>query len=149
MNPEAQAALLAAGEAVLVDATNEEQPIAGRRTLIAFSAAAEAMRSRVRQLDPETGEYLGGWTTSAETDARFQQLREAMATPGEGTWYWMVLEVGPAGELDARFAYDEPPEWEGLSLLVQPSAYRLDLERYPRSRDRLPGWLLALLGEPD
>jgi hypothetical protein len=142
---EAQSALLAAAEGVMTDAAAREEPLAGRRTFVAFSGAGGATRSRVRQLDAASGAYLGGWPTSAETDGAFQRLREAMFRPGEGTWYWMVLEIGPAGEVDARFRYEEPPEWEGLTLQLPPDAYREDLERFPRPQERLPRWLARLL----
>jgi hypothetical protein len=143
----AQAALLAAAERVMSDAGEADEPLAGRRTLVAYSAAGGAARSRVRQLDAQTGAYLGGWPTSAATDTAFERLRAAMARPGEGTWYWMVLEIGPAGEVDARFQYDEPPAWEGLSLQLGAGDYRVDLERFPRPPEARPAWLAGLLAE--
>jgi hypothetical protein len=141
----AQAALLEAAEGVMADAAGAEQPLGGRRTLLAYSAAGGSARSRVRQLDASTGAYLGGWATSEATEAAFARLRETMARPDEGAWYWAVLEISPEGELDARFFYDEPPAWEGLSLQLQPGDYRADLERHPRPPDALPAWLAALL----
>jgi hypothetical protein len=56
-----------------------------------------------------------------------------------------VLEIGPEGEVDARFRYDEPPEWEGLTLTLRAPDYRVDLERYPRPREAMPAWLVDLL----
>ncbi|MGN6190004.1 MAG: hypothetical protein ACTHOE_14010 [Conexibacter sp.] len=145
MDEAAQAALLEAAEGVMADAAAVEQPLSGRRTFVAYSAAGGAARSRVRQLDAQTGDYLGGWALSDTTEAALARLREAMARPDEGAWYWAVLEIGPEGELDARFFYDEPPEWEGLSLRLHPGDYRADLERHPRPPAGLPPWLRALL----
>jgi hypothetical protein len=145
MDEAAQTALVNAAERVMSDALEADESLAGRRTFVAYSAAGGAARSRVRQLDAETGAYLGGWPTSNGTDAAFERLRVSMARPDEGTWYWMVLEIGPAGEVDARFQYDEPPAWEGLSLQLGANDYRVDLERFPRPPDALPAWLMDLL----
>lgn len=64
-------------------------------------------------------------------------LRDAMYSEDEGTWYNATITLTEGGQLETTFDYDTPPfPGEGIpdGLLTE------DNEVYPRAADRLPDW---------
>jgi hypothetical protein len=109
----------------------------------------DSSMASIQQYDPETGALVASWTPTGTTQDKLRALRRQMYRPGLGTWYWLLITIGPTGEVDSDFHYDEPPEMDGIDFRLEPSAYRSDLEEYPRANGPLPGWLSERLAEPD
>jgi len=118
-------------------------------TLLVFSAAMRSSIASVELREPSTGTLLASWTPSDATEELLMKLRQEMSRPDTGTWYWLVLRIGPSGGVDSDFHYDEYPEWDGLDFRLEPSAYRADLEVHPRSAGQLPDWLSERITESD
>ena len=135
--------------AMLSDGATEGHGSRGLETECVFSAAMDSSIASIKQQDPASGELTASWTPSDATQELLRSLRRHMYEPGLGTWYWLSLRVGPAGELDSDFHYDERPEWDGMDLRVEPGAYRADLEEYPRNAEALPDWLSERIVESD
>jgi hypothetical protein len=74
---------------------------------------------------------------------RMDELRRAMYRRGQGAWFTARLDI-ERGRFSAEFDYDGEPEF---SPPLTPSAYVLDLERFPRSEEHIPGWLRDKLDE--
>lgn len=104
----------------------------------------------IRCFDPATGKLACSWVPSEPTIEMLHELRERMWRPDAGTWWWASVSVGTEGQVEADFHHEGEPwlEEDGLSLMVEPSAYRADLESLPRE-GALPGWLEQRLSEED
>jgi Protein of unknown function, DUF600 len=77
-------------------------------------------------------------------DDPVEELRSAMYREGAGTWLSMKMSVTAEGSMDASFNYDDHPE---SGFEYAPSAYRADLEQFPRDDAHIPGWLREKLDE--
>jgi hypothetical protein len=66
------------------------------------------------------------------------ELREAMARPGRGTWFSARFTVTNTGSMDADFDYHSEPDW---AHPVDPVIYVNDLKEYPRDEANMPEWL--------
>lgn len=79
-----------------------------------------------------------------------EELREIMYIEGAGAWFsakWTVDRSGDGAlRIDARFNYDEEPNWDDD---IHPGLYGVDLEDFPRSEDNVPEWLSGLLAEAE
>ncbi|MBT2209450.1 MULTISPECIES: antitoxin YezG family protein [Actinomadura] len=75
---------------------------------------------------------------------RMDELRRVMYRRGKGAWFTARLEVERSGRFSAEFDYDGEPEF---TPPLTPSAYALDLDRFPRAEEHIPGWLRAKLDE--
>ncbi|MBO2446566.1 hypothetical protein J4573_05655 [Actinomadura barringtoniae] len=73
---------------------------------------------------------------------KMDELRRVMYQRGKGAWFTARLEVERSGRFSAEFDYDGEPEF---TPPLTPSAYALDLERFPRSDEHIPSWLRAKL----
>jgi hypothetical protein len=116
-------------------------------TLLVFSAAGGSSRSTVELRDLPAGELVGSWVPSEPSEALLESLREAMSRPELGTWYWLAMRIGPLGEVDCEFHYDELPEWQGTDFQLAPGDYRVDMEMYPRAEP--PAWISELTARSD
>ena len=61
-----------------------------------------------------------------------------MFRPGTGTWFTFMFTISDTGAVDARFNYDDEPEW---SRPQEPVLYVEDMERFPRDAAHTPAWL--------
>ncbi|WP_159945253.1 MULTISPECIES: hypothetical protein [unclassified Nocardiopsis] len=104
------------------------------RGLVAVSSA----RVRVRRTDgsaewdlllPEVGRLL-------------DRLRTGMYQAGKGTWFTARFTVNASREIEAHFDHDAPPEF---GCEPDPRSFHQDIQRFPRSADHLPDWLLDRL----
>lgn len=77
-------------------------------------------------------------TPPGQAVGKMDELRRAMYRRGKGAWFTARLEVERGGRFSAEFDYDGEPEF---TPPLKPSAYALDLERFPRSEDHIPRWL--------
>ncbi|WP_131739900.1 hypothetical protein [Actinomadura roseirufa] len=75
---------------------------------------------------------------------RMDELRRAMYRRGKGAWFTARLEVERSGRFSAEFDYDGEPEF---TPPLTPAAFALDLDRFPRTDEHIPGWLRARLGD--
>lgn len=75
---------------------------------------------------------------------KMDELRRVMYQRGKGAWFTARLEVERSGRFSAEFDYDGEPDF---TPPLTPSAYALDLERFPRSDEHIPSWLRAKLRE--
>ncbi|MEU0313056.1 agglutinin cell wall attachment protein [Nocardioides sp. NPDC006273] len=72
------------------------------------------------------------------------ELRRVMYEPGKGAWFsarWTIASNEVDGEKNLPqvvFNYEDEPVWRWPA---HPGLYALDLERFPRDDDRVPGWL--------
>ncbi|WP_016895937.1 immunity protein YezG family protein [Mycobacteroides abscessus] len=67
----------------------------------------------------------------------FKDLREIMASQGNGAWLSVTLTAQPDGKCSFDYNYTELPNWT-----VQPTdeTYIEDLAKYPRPADQIPDW---------
>ncbi|MCP9954610.1 antitoxin YezG family protein [Actinomadura madurae] len=75
---------------------------------------------------------------------RMDELRRVMYRADKGAWFTARLQVERSGHFSAEFDYDGEPEF---TPPLAPSAYALDLDRFPRADEHIPDWLRAKLGE--
>ncbi|KAB2345607.1 hypothetical protein F8566_27080 [Actinomadura rudentiformis] len=73
---------------------------------------------------------------------KMDELRRAMYVRGKGAWFTARLRVERSGRVSAEFDYDGEPDF---TPPLTPSAYVLDLERFPRTDEHIPPWLRAKL----
>ncbi|SIK00917.1 Uncharacterised protein [Mycobacteroides abscessus subsp. bolletii] len=66
-----------------------------------------------------------------------KELREFMASQGDGAWLSVTLTAQPDGKCSFDYNYNELPNWT-----VQPTneTYIEDLTKYPRPADQIPAW---------
>lgn len=76
-----------------------------------------------------------------ETIAR---LRAEMYREEAGTWFRMVYTITPPGSFSVDYDYDSTPEFP---FELDPVTYHNDLQRFPRSSERIPDWLRQALAE--
>lgn len=67
-----------------------------------------------------------------------------MYREGAGTWFRTVYTVTPPGSFSVDYEYDSRPEF---SREPDPVNHHDDLQRFPRSSERVPGRLRQVLGE--
>ncbi|MFC6881125.1 MULTISPECIES: hypothetical protein [Actinomadura] len=75
---------------------------------------------------------------------KMDELRRVMYRRGKGAWFTARLEVERSGRFSAEFDYDGEPEF---TPPLTPSAYAIDLDRFPRSDEHTPDWLRDKLRE--
>lgn len=66
------------------------------------------------------------------------ELRSAMYRPDKGAWFTARLNVERSGRYSVEFDYDNEPDF---TPPLTGSAYALDLDAFPRSREHTPSWL--------
>ncbi|MEV5571431.1 hypothetical protein AB0L06_15385 [Spirillospora sp. NPDC052269] len=142
--------------------THSEQVLRSPREREAVNGAVRALRSAA----PEDWERLGlefratvgidsatfeivepdGRTRTAmppgQAVGRMDELRRAMYRRDKGAWFTARLSVERSGRFSAEFDYDGEPDF---TPPLGPSAYRQDLDRFPRADEHIPGWLRAKL----
>lgn len=108
-----------------------EAPPRWTRIEAVYIAAGNWIHRRL-DIQTETGPYDG--PPGAIDPEPIRKLREAMYTPGAGTWFTMYLTIESDGAVSTNFDYDSrPPVPARLGpVLVD------DLRRYPRSV--IPEW---------
>ncbi len=74
--------------------------------------------------------------------SKLDELRRVMYRHGTGAWFTARLEVERAGRFSVEFDYDGEPDF---TPPLTPDAYALDLDRFPRTAEHIPGWLRAKL----
>ncbi|WP_157606517.1 hypothetical protein [Saccharomonospora cyanea] len=85
------------------------------------------------------------WEPPTTVAPLFHELRHGMYMPGRGTWYSMELIIDPPAMYSVRYNRTDPPP------LPQPppaGEFALDLERYPRAAEEVPGWFAAQVPGP-
>lgn len=75
---------------------------------------------------------------------KMDELRRVMYRRGKGAWFTARLEVERSGRFSAEFDYDGEPDF---TPPLTPSAYALDLDRFPRTDAHIPDWLRRKLDE--
>lgn len=75
------------------------------------------------------------------------ELKDVMAMPATGTWITVEIQVSPEGSAATRFDYASPIVW-GPTGGPEPDAYLLELARYPRDQEKIPGWWQAKIDNP-
>jgi hypothetical protein len=83
-------------------------------------------------------------TPPGQAVGKLDELRRAMYRKGTGAWFTARLEVRRGGRFSAEFDYDGEPEFNPP---LKPSAYALDLDRFPRSDEHIPDWLRDKLSD--
>ncbi|MFC0039073.1 MULTISPECIES: hypothetical protein [Actinomadura] len=73
---------------------------------------------------------------------KMDELRRRMYRRGKGAWFTARLDVERSGRFSAEFDYDGEPDF---SPPLTGDVYRLDLDRFPRAAEHIPGWLRARL----
>ena len=92
------------------------------------------------------GEKIGSIPKAGNVTSHVRSLREAMCTPGGGTWFSAVFRVFRDGRMKSSFNYDEEPVFtdvRGRPKEVMPSLYARDFDAFPRSAKATPAWLAA------
>ncbi|ASO22700.1 hypothetical protein FHR81_005234 [Actinoalloteichus hoggarensis] len=84
-----------------------------------------------------TGEVIR-WDHPIECVMLFDHLREGMRRAKEGTWFTASCVINRSGNCTMEFDYNSAPSWR---TPIPPSAYLLDLQRFPRSEEHTPPWL--------
>ncbi|WP_119729456.1 antitoxin YezG family protein [Thermomonospora amylolytica] len=72
------------------------------------------------------------------------ELRADTYRRDKGAWFTARLDIERSGRYSVEFDYDSEPDFRPR---LTASAYALDLDRFPRSREHTPGWLRAKLRE--
>lgn len=80
----------------------------------------------------------------AEADRLLYTLRTGMYQQGKGTWFRARFRIGESGEIALEFDQKNPPEFDPAP---DPRCYLWDVQRFPRSSDHIPDWLLDRLSE--
>jgi len=75
---------------------------------------------------------------------RMDELRRVMYRSDKGAWFTARLEIEHSGRFSAAFDYEGEPDF---TPPLTPSAYALDLERFPRTDEHIPTWLREKLDE--
>jgi hypothetical protein len=75
-------------------------------------------------------------------DSAAVRLREAMFTPGAGTWFSMTMTVTADQQMDATYNYDELPVGD---FEFAPEEFVRDLEDFPRDDENIPEWLREMV----
>lgn len=73
------------------------------------------------------------------------ELRRMMYAPDIGAWLSLRLTVDPPMQLQLNVNYNDDPLW---STPVPGSAYRRDVQAFPRPADLISGWLRGRLDDP-
>ncbi|CNE17595.1 Uncharacterised protein [Mycobacterium tuberculosis] len=95
----------------------------------------------------EVEDASGGRRTAippGQAIGRMDELRRVMYRSGKGAWFTARLQIERSGRFSAEFDYDGEPDF---TPPLTPSAYALDLDRFPRSEAHIPAWLRAKLDE--
>jgi hypothetical protein len=79
-----------------------------------------------------------------EADSTAKTMRGAMFQPGKGTWFSMSVTVTDAGKVSTDFNYDEDPQFDPP---IDPIAFVLDQEKFPRDPHNQPEWLRERIAE--
>lgn len=85
--------------------------------------------------------------TPIRTKKLFDELRNVMYRPDAGTWIsveWTIDNDGGTPTASVAFNYDSQPEWDSD---IDPGLYGLDLDKFPRRDDAIPGWMKAKVAE--
>ncbi|WP_433326208.1 hypothetical protein [Spirillospora sp. CA-294931] len=93
----------------------------------------------------EVVDASGGMRTATppgQAIGKMDELRRVMYRRGKGAWFTARLDIERSGRFSAEFDYDGEPEF---TPPLTPSAYALDLERFPRSDENIPRWLRSML----
>ncbi|WP_433478069.1 hypothetical protein ACQPZP_14150 [Spirillospora sp. CA-142024] len=75
---------------------------------------------------------------------KMDELRRVMYRADKGAWFTARLQVERSGHFSAEFDYDGEPDF---TPPLAPSAYALDLDRFPRADEHIPDWLRGKLAE--
>lgn len=79
-----------------------------------------------------------------EADRLLYTLRTGMYQQGKGTWFRAKFRIAETGEIGLEFDQKNPPE---IDPAPDPRCYLWDVQRFPRSSDHIPDWLLDRLSE--
>ncbi|PDP84538.1 hypothetical protein CQJ94_28140 [Glycomyces fuscus] len=93
--------------------------------------AVQEAEGQVRQLEVPDG-----------VDDLVDELKRSGFQEGEGTWLSVILSIHHSYQVDVEYNHDAEPD---LPPGTSPLAYVQELERFPRSPDRIPDWLGARL----
>lgn len=85
-------------------------------------------------------------TPPGQAVGKMDELRRVMYRRGKGAWFTARLQVERSGRFSAEFDYDGEPDFNPP---LTPSAYALDLDRFPRTEEHIPDWLRDKLRAPD
>ena len=77
---------------------------------------------------------------------KMDELRRVMYRRDKGAWFTARLQIERSGHFSAEFDYDGEPDF---TPPLTPSAYALDLDRFPRTEENIPDWLRDKLDAPD
>jgi hypothetical protein len=83
-------------------------------------------------------------TPPGQAVGKMDELRRVMYRRGKGAWFTARLEIERSGRFSAEFDYDGEPEF---TPPLTPSAYALDLDRFPRTDAHIPAWLRRKLDQ--
>ncbi|WP_033324348.1 hypothetical protein [Actinomadura atramentaria] len=103
--------------------------------------ATVAIDSVLFQIEDSRGE-LRTATPPGQAVGKMDELRRVMYRRGKGAWFTARLDVERSGRFSAEFDYDGEPDF---TPPLTADAYRLDLDRFPRADEHIPGWLRARL----
>ncbi|RZQ65018.1 TNT domain-containing protein [Amycolatopsis suaedae] len=87
----------------------------------------------------------------AQLGQLFTLLRSAMYQPGAGTWFQGTFTLDSNSNFDFDYDLDAEPNWRlapGEAGRPGAKVYAAELERFPRDRGKVPGWLAARAGQP-
>ena len=82
--------------------------------------------------------------TPREAGRAAEAMRAVMYQPGRGTWFSMQLTVTDTGKVSTDFNYEVDP---GFDPPLNPIAFALDQEKYPRDPEHQPEWLREKIAE--
>jgi hypothetical protein len=83
------------------------------------------------------------WEPPARLLEMLGSLREGMYGKGAGTWFTLRLQVHGMAKISLEFDRDHEPRWQAPA---PESAYRQELELYPRTPENTPSWLAQRVG---
>lgn len=83
-------------------------------------------------------------SASSEVRAAVLDLRRMMYAPDIGAWLSLRITVDPPVQLQLNVNYNDDPLW---SAPMPGSAYRRDLQAFPRPTELISGWLRARLDD--
>ncbi|MCW2946798.1 MAG: hypothetical protein JWR24_3515 [Actinoallomurus sp.] len=116
-------------------------PAGNHQTTIYYQAMGDHVDMSADVLNVRMREVA--WEPPAKLLDLLKKLREGMYEQGAGTWFGVRLQVQGISHISLEFNYDSEPKWE---VAPPESAYREELELYPRALEVTPYWLARRAG---
>lgn len=116
-------------------------PPGNHQTTIYYNAMGRHIDMSVHVLNFRIREVP--WEPPAKLPEMLAELRKGMYAEGVGTWFGLRLQMHSMTRLSLEYDWDDEPRW---GVPPPESAYREELELFPRTPENTPPWLAQRAG---